>query len=116
MKSRFDGTEWNPVQMINKIAVPGKNDYSTSILSKCLMGFGPYDGEIFIRFIDHLGLWNDRVYMLYRAAECKTYDEFVELAIDLHGGLRTEKFTQDDIIKCKSEEDFKQFLLNQKGS
>lgn len=116
MKSRFDGTERSPVQMIYKIAEPGKHDYSTSILSKCLMGFGPYDGEIFIRIIDRLGLWNNRVYMLYRAAGCKTYEAFAELAIDLHANLRTEKFTQDDIIKCKSEEDFKQFLLNQKGS
>lgn len=116
MKSRFDGTEWNPVQMIYKIAEPGKHDYSTSILSKCLMSLGPYDGEIFIRIIDHLGLWNNRVYMLYRAAGCKNYDEFAKLAIDLHEDLITEKFTQDDIIKCKSEEDFKQFLLNQKES
>ena len=110
LKTRFDGTEWNPVAMMHKIAESGKHDYSVSILSKCLIGFGPYDGETFIRIVDHLGLWNNRAHMLYMAAGCKTYEDFAKLVIDLHAGLRTGRFEQNDIIKCKSEDDFKEFL------
>lgn len=108
-KTRFDGSEMSVFQMMEKIAKSGKNDYSASIIGKCIMGLGEYD-QPWLRMIDKLGLWNDRVYMLYQAVGCHSYLRFTEIVISMHDRMNNGEFTQDDIIKCKSVEDFEKLL------
>lgn len=104
-KTRFDGSEMSVFQMMEKIAKSGKNDYSASIIGKCIMGLGKY-GQSWLRMIDKLGLWNDRVYMLYQAVGHPTYLRFADIVISMYDRMHDGEFTQDDIIKCKSVEDF----------
>ena len=108
-KTRLDGSEMSAFQMMEKIAKSGKNDYSASILGKCIMGLGEY-AQPWLRMIDKLGLWNDRVYMLYQAIKPPKYTRFAEIVISMYERMNDGEFTQDDIIKCKSSEDFEKLL------
>ena len=108
-KTRFDGSEMSAFQMMEKIAKSGKNDHSASIIGKCVMGLGE-DARPWLRMIDKLGLWNDRIYMLYQAVEHPTYPRFAEIVISMYERMYDGEFTQDDIIKCKSVEDFEKLL------
>lgn len=109
-KTRLDGSEMSAFQMMEKIAKSGKNDYSASILGKFVIGLGEEYAQLWLRMIDKLGLWNDRVYMLYQAVGCHSYLRFTEIVISMHDRMNNGEFTQDDIIKCKSVEDFEKLL------
>ena len=113
MKRRLNGTEYSIEEIIFKIA--GKCAEATSIYFRVAFGLRePYLIKNWLQRADALGLWNNRLDFLYQAlglgGEPAEDAHFAMIVFNMYDYMKEEWFTQDDVIACKSVEDFEGFV------
>ena len=102
-----------PKEMIMKIC--GKSEESLKILDEISHGLGTGWSDIrtacefFVR-VDRLGLWNNRAALLREALGNPTVPMYALMLYSLYEQFTERKFRQDDIIACKTVDDFKAFV------
>ena len=111
-KTRFDGTEGDCYEFIEKMAYPGNNPWSVKILVDCVLYLGEdsYQSVRFLRIVDRLGLWGDRMWHLTRARGLEDTKDIVSIVEQL-GVLNAETtLSQGAIINCRKLDDFVRFF------
>ena len=102
-RSRFNGTEETNLDRAVKLAGT-KNPLAQSVLNKLLFWAGDLS-YIYLNKIDQLGLYGNRIEMLYVACE-RDLDEFMNAVNSLYDKLSNKMISQDQIISMKTQEDF----------
>lgn len=114
LKSRFNGKETDSYEMLEKVAYIGVNPESVKILSDCMNECDSvYTDVRFLKDVDRLGLWGDRMMHMCRARGLKKPKEIVSIIkqlIQVNTMVKKPYFTQGTIIDCRSEAAFERFF------
>ena len=102
-RSRFDGTEETNLERVAKLAGT-KNPVAQGVLHKMLILVGGLE-YIYLSKIDQLGIYGDRIEMLFVACE-RDLDLFIDTVDSLYDKLSNKMISQDQIIKMKTQEEF----------
>ncbi|MCR5185542.1 MAG: hypothetical protein K6D97_00285 [Clostridia bacterium] len=102
-RSRFDGTEETNLERAAKLSGT-KNSVAQSVLHKMLLWADGLE-YIYLSKIDQLGLYGDRIEMLFVACE-RDLDLFMNTVDSLYDKFSNQMISQDQIIKMKTQEDF----------
>lgn len=100
----------NPIAAVDKIC--GKNEYSKGLLQKMLMN-ATFSGNasLMLGTIDCLGLYGNRLALLHHALGSPDYSTFAMMLDHLLAENKKNVETlQDEVIACKTEDDFKAFV------
>lgn len=113
MKRRLNRKEYSVEEIISKIV--GKCTEATSICLRVAFGLRElYLIKNWLQRADALGLWNNRLDFLHQAlglgGEPAEDAHFVMIVFNMYDYMKEEWFTQDDVIACKSVEDFEGFV------
>lgn len=99
LKTRFDGTEETSMDKALKLAGK-KNQVAQSVLYKLLFHTCPYE-NIYLCMIDRLGLYGDRIELLFIACGYNIANFVNTVNI-----LFKKEVSQDRIIAMKTQEEF----------
>lgn len=103
LKSRFDGTEKNAIEKVDKLA-GGRNPVAKGILNKLLFYTEPLE-NMYIDIIDQLGLYGNRIEMLYEMSGSDIAD-----FVDAISYLYDKGVPQDKIIAIKLAEEMEKLF------
>lgn len=114
LKSRFNGMETDRYEMLVKVAYIGVNPESIKILSDCMNECDSvYTDVRFLKDVDRLGLWGDRMMHMCRARKLEKPKEIVDIIkqlIKVNTMVNKPYFTQETIIACRNDAAFERFF------
>ena len=102
--TKNDGTKSGIFNQILKI-VGKKNPLAQSILHRICFKLDSDTAIYFLGMVDELGLYEDRMWLLFTACGQKLYSAYFAIR-QLWELMQSGAFTQNDIILLKTKEDF----------